>query len=167
MSDENTPRLQLPMIVPGQAQKELSHNDALATLDMLVQGSVVAGGLSDPPASPLEGEAWIVGAAPTAAWAGHATAVAGWTGGGWRFVTPRDGMALWVITAGCFAQFTAGIWSIGVVAGTALTIDGVAVVGPQHSAIGDVTGGTIIDAEARSTLAALLAALRGHGLIAS
>ena len=46
MSDETTPRLKMPMIVPGQAQKELSHNDALATLDLLVQGSVVEAGLT-------------------------------------------------------------------------------------------------------------------------
>ncbi len=35
-----TPRLSLPFIVPGQAQKELFHNEALQLLDVLVAGAV-------------------------------------------------------------------------------------------------------------------------------
>ena len=39
-------------------------------------------------------------------------------------------------------------------------------VGSQAAAIGDPGGGATIDLEARACLAGVLAALRGHGLIA-
>lgn len=45
-------------------------------------------------------------------------------------------------------------------------VDGVKVVGSQGSAITDPTGGTVIDAQARTTLGLILAAMRAHGLIA-
>ena len=167
MSDETTPRLKMPMIVPGQAQKEMSHNDALATLDLLVQGSVVEAGRVTPPTAPTVGQAWIVGTGATGAWSGRADAVAGWTDGGWRFVQPPEGATLWGCDSACFAQFLAGTWSIGVLRGTSLDIGGTAVVGARRSAIGDVTGGTTIDSEARAGIAAILTAMRGHVLIAS
>jgi hypothetical protein len=92
MSDERTPRLALPLLQPGQAQKETTHNEALTVLDLTVQASVLTVGTNVPPAVPLVGSAWIVGTAPTGGWVGQARAIAGWTSGGWRFVAPRDGM---------------------------------------------------------------------------
>lgn len=49
---------------------------------------------------------------------------------------------------------------------TEYRVDGVKVVGSQGSAIADPTGGSVIDAQARTTLGLILAAIRGHGLIA-
>lgn len=166
MSDETTTRLGLPMIEPGQAQKEMSHNEALALLDLLVQPVVLQSGRNTPPTDPEPGEAWIVGTAPTGAWADRAGAVAGWTTSGWRFVPPTEGMTVWVTGSAGFAQFSAGIWDVGVVCGTTLQLDGLPVVGPRHGAIADITGGTTIDSEARAAIAAILGAMRGHGLIA-
>ena len=48
-----------------------------------------------------------------------------------------------------------------------LRVGGERVVGPRGAAIATPAGGTTVDAEARTTLADVLAALRGHGLIAS
>ena len=72
MSDTETPRLALPLLQPGQAQKEMGHNEALAALDLIVQPNVVAAGIDTPPTSPESGQCWIVGASPTGAWAGQA-----------------------------------------------------------------------------------------------
>lgn len=55
-----TDRLALPLLAAGQAQKEITHNEALGQLDMLVQLIVVSADLSAPPASPAEGQCWIV-----------------------------------------------------------------------------------------------------------
>lgn len=49
---------------------------------------------------------------------------------------------------------------------TEYRVDGVKVVGSRGSAIADPTGGSVIDAQARTTLGLILAAIRGHGLIA-
>ncbi len=37
---EETPRFELAFIIPGQAQKELFHNEALTTIDLLLQAAV-------------------------------------------------------------------------------------------------------------------------------
>ena len=163
----DTARWSLPLLEAGQAQKEMTHNEALATLDLLVQASVVAVGPNAPPASPAAGQCWAVGAAPTGAWAGHAHALAGWTAGGWRFAAPGEGASVWSAADGCSAIWTCGQWRVGQVAGAALLIGGVQVIGAQRPAIAEPAAGTTVDAEARTTLAEVLGVLRAHGLIAS
>ncbi|WP_372733229.1 DUF2793 domain-containing protein [Novosphingobium sp.] len=75
-----------------QAQKETTVNEALVAIDFLL-ASAVEGVVAAPPATPLVGQAWIVGAAPTGAFAGHSGKIAGWTQGGWRFFSTRRGDA--------------------------------------------------------------------------
>jgi hypothetical protein len=142
-----TPRLGLPLIEPGQAQKELFHNESLLLLDAAVQAGVVAVATSAPPASAVPGDCWVIGAAPVEAWAGHPQELAIRTAGGWRFLPPREGMAVWDRATGCLWRYRAAMWLRG-------------------HAILPVTGGATIDGEARKTLAAVIDLLRGHGLLA-
>ena len=63
MSATSTPRHQLPYLAVGQAQKEITHNQALVRIDALLQPLVEAE-LSAPPASLAEsqaGKCWLVG----------------------------------------------------------------------------------------------------------
>ena len=166
MSDERSARLALPYLYSGQAQKETMHNEALALLDLAVQPVVVAVGVNAPPAAPVEGTCWIVGTVPTGAWSGQAGTLAGWTAGGWRFVPATDGAVVWSLADAVTARRVAGVWTIGVVAARRVEISGVQVVGARRAAISDASGGTVIDVQARATIAAMLAMLRGHGLIA-
>lgn len=163
---EETVRLALPLIDAGQAQKELTHNEALTALDLLVQAGVVASEVNTPPGTPAPGQAWIVGGAPVGAWAGKAGAIAGWTAGGWRFLTPCEGTEVWCEADGCAIRFRGGGWETGVLRGASLRIDGAAVVGARRGAIADPAGGATVDAAARAAIGSILAALRGHGLIA-
>lgn len=167
MSDDMTSRFGLPLIQPGQAQKELSHNEALALIDLLVGPAVLELGRETPPGDPLPGQAWIIGAAPTGDWTGKAHALAGWTAGGWRFVDPVEGISCWVTESSAFALFSGGNWQLGQLRGESLTLGGLQVVGARHAAIAEPASGTVIDAQARATLNIVLAAMRGHGLIAS
>lgn len=166
MSDDTSARLGLPLLQAGQAQKEVTHNEALTLLDLAVQAAVEGVGLDTPPAAPAPGACWIVGAAPTGAWSGQAAALAGWSDDGWRFVAPREGMAVWSRADGATARFVEGAWQTGTLAGTRLVLGGAQVVGPRRPAIADPAGGATIDAAARTALFAILAALRDHGLIA-
>ncbi len=84
-------RLGLPFLMPAQAQKHVTHNEALTLLDLLVQLVVQGFEAADPPAAPEDGQIWALGPAPTGAWAGQAGRLAGWVDGGWLFVTPRPG----------------------------------------------------------------------------
>ena len=149
MSDGTSARLALPLMQAGQSQKEVTHNEALATIDLVLQASVLSVGDDAPPAAPGPGECWIVGAAPTGDWAGHAGAIAGWTDGGWRFAAPVEGMVAWNAADAGTVRHSGGQWSNGVL-----------------PAIADPAGGSVIDEPARSATAAILAALRSHGLIA-
>ena len=160
-----TERLGLALLTPGQAQKEFSHNEALQALDVLVAGCVKGAPQDDPPGAPALGSSYIVGDAPTGAWASHAGALAAWTNGGWRFQAPVEGMALRVGASGEVACVRGGAWEIGIVRGSSVVMYGAQVVGPRESAIAEPSGGTIIDAEARAAIGAMLSALRNHGLI--
>lgn len=93
---DETTNLLLPYILAAQAQKHVTHNEALRTLDALVQLAVVDRDLDTPPAAPDEGARYIVGASPTGEWAGHARAISAWQDGAWAFYAPRVGWIAWV-----------------------------------------------------------------------
>lgn len=160
-----TARFALPLLHPGQAQKELFHNEALVLADALIQPCVEAIGLNVPPATPAAGQCWIVGESPIAEWTGAARALALWTVGGWRFIPPREGMTAWVAADALGARYSAGTWRNGRLTAARLEIDGEQVVGPREPAIADPDGGMVVDAEARIAIDAILATLRTHGLI--
>lgn len=161
-----TARHGLPLLSPGQAQKEMFHNEAIAAIDALLHPHVEAAGTDAPTASPVEGRSWIVGRAPAGDWAGHADAIATWTAGGWRFQAPTDGMEVGVGAAGLRAAWRGGVWTVGVVTADRILIDGRQVVGARQPAISDPAAGSTIDAESRVAIGAVLRALRAHGLIA-
>lgn len=87
---DTTPNLALPFILPAQAQKHVTHNEALQRLDALVQ-LVVAGNATSPPADPEEGEIHWVAAPETDLWTGHAGQLALFQDGVWVFMTPKIG----------------------------------------------------------------------------
>jgi hypothetical protein len=164
---ESTERLGLLLVQPGQAAKEATVNESLVALDLLVAGAVEEPPVNAPPASPGTGQCWIVGASPSGAWAGKPGHVAGYTAAGWRLIAPTDGMVLIVRSTGTFATYRGGAWDIGEVRTGSVKVAGQQVIGAQQAAIANPSGGSTVDAEARTALAAILAALRGHGLISS
>ncbi|KTD99686.1 DUF2793 domain-containing protein [Sphingopyxis sp. H115] len=143
-----TPRLALPLLAVAQAQKEVTHNEALVLLDALVHAAVLDGPLADPPADPAEGQCWIVGADPTGAWSGQAMAIACWSAGGWRFAAPRAGMRVTRLADGARLRFDDSSWT-----------------GP--GTIAAPAGGSTIDSEARSVIGALILQLEAQGLLIS
>ena len=164
MSD-TTPRLRLPFILPGQAQKELFHNEALARIDAALHAAVEDGPRSTPPPSPSEGQSWIVGAAPTGDWVNQGNRLATWTSGGWRFVDPVLGFSVWNSATGYWLYWVGTAWSEGEHPVASLTINGKKVVGERQLGIASPSGGTIIDEESRASIAAIIATLKSHGLI--
>ena len=90
MSD-NSAILALPYIQPSQAQKHVTHNEALARLDVLVQLSLVGFGAETPPVAPALGETHALGLNPVDGWAGQGNALATWRDGGWHFIDPQVG----------------------------------------------------------------------------
>lgn len=66
-------------------------NEALFTVDTLLQTEVLSIGSNTPPGSPADGNRHIVGPSPTGAWAGQAGKIAQWVAapGYWIFAVCR------------------------------------------------------------------------------
>ncbi len=94
---ENTANLSLPYILPSQAQKHVTHNEALRALDAIVQLAVLDRDLTEPPASPAEGDRYIVATDATGAWAGKDGRIAAWQDGGWILVDAKPGWLCFVV----------------------------------------------------------------------
>jgi len=162
---DTSARFTLPFILPGQAQKEAYHNEALALIDAALHAEVEEGPLDTPPADPGEGQCWIVAEDAVGAWTDRVDALACWTGGGWRFVAPRPGMLAWNKASGLWLHWSGTGWSDGSLPAAALFIGGQQVVGPRLPDVPSPSGGTVIDVEARAAVDALVATLKSHGLI--
>ena len=163
---EASARHALPYILPGQGQKELYHNEALARIDIALGAAVEGPPHAVPPASPDAGQCWIVASSgATGAWAGKGDLLAGWTDGGWRFVAPQPGLQVWVKTLALWFHWNGSAWSPGDLPAASIRINGQQVLGARQPGVPSPSGGTVIDAEGRAAIAALTAALMSHGLI--
>jgi hypothetical protein len=91
-----TPRFGMPLLEAAQAQKHVTVNEALMRADVLAAGRVENLHRTEPPAAPADGQAHIVGAGATGAWAGRDGELALFLNGGWEFVVPWEGCTVWV-----------------------------------------------------------------------
>jgi Protein of unknown function (DUF2793) len=91
-----TANLALPLLAAGQAQKHVTHNDALLMIDSLLHLSVLSRAPTTPPAAPAEGDRYLVPASATGGWAGKSGQIAAWVDGGWLFYPPRAGWTVWI-----------------------------------------------------------------------
>ena len=109
MSDATT-HLLLPYILAAQAQKHVTHNEALRLLDGLVQLSVRDRDLTAPPGSAADGNRYIVASGATGAWSGWDLNVALWTDGTWLRLPPRTGWRAWVEDEGVLLVYDGSVW---------------------------------------------------------
>lgn len=107
---DQTARLDLPYILSGQALKYITHNEALERLDLLVQPVVEASTLTSPPDAPMAGEAFIVPAGASGAWAGHGAEIAAYQSGSWRFYDPAAGWQVFDRAQGALLIFSGTEW---------------------------------------------------------
>jgi hypothetical protein len=91
----DTQHLGLPLIAAAQAQKHVTHNEALTLVDALLQLGVISRTLAFPPLSPVEGDRYLVAASATGDWIMHDGELAFFSDGVWRFAEPRAGWLMW------------------------------------------------------------------------
>ena len=111
MSDITT-HLLLPYILASQAQKHVTHNEALRLLDAMVQLSVLDRTRTAPPASPADGDRHIVASGATGLWAGWDLNVAFWVDGVWMRLVPRLGWLAWIADEAAFVVWNGSAWDL-------------------------------------------------------
>jgi len=110
----DTPRLGLPVIEAAQAQKHVTHNEALALLDTFTQLAVESRTLAVPPGSPAEGSCYIPASGASGAWSGWGGQIAVFSGGGWIRLLPVSGLKAWIKTERLTVTYEDGIWRDGI-----------------------------------------------------
>src|SRR6185369_9457385 len=99
-----------------------------------------------PPTAPVDGQSWMIGLSATGEWAGQDGKIAMRQLGQWLFANARDGMQVLNKATGQRMSRAGDAWHAPAVPAAP-------------------TGGTVIDTEARSALAALVSALRAAGVL--
>ena len=106
----NTPRASLPELAAAQAQKHVTHNEALLELDALICCRILDRDLSADPASPADGDAYIVKATGSGAWIGQDGKIAYAVDGAWRFYAPFAGLTAYIADETEFLIYNGSSW---------------------------------------------------------
>jgi len=109
----DTPRLLLPVIEAAQAQKHVTHNEALVLLDALTQLTVESRSLTAPPGAPAEGACYIPATGATGAWSGWDGQIAV-NNGGWFVIAPIPGLKAWVRDERLTLTYEDSVWRDGI-----------------------------------------------------
>ena len=110
MFEDVSPVLALPYIMPAQAQKHITHNEAIGRLDALVQMSVKTRGLQAPPEEAVDGDRYLVPPGASGLWAPHVGKLAFHIGNGWEFAAPNEGWSSWVEDEDLFLIYDGSAW---------------------------------------------------------
>lgn len=108
---DTTPRAGAPLLAAAQAQKHVTHNEALYQLDALLCARFLDRDLSAPPSSPADGDTYLVKSTGTGAWAGQDGKIAYCADGGWRFYAPFAGLVAYVADETALIVFDGTAWT--------------------------------------------------------
>lgn len=108
---DNSANLSLPYLQASQAQKHVTHNEALRVLDTVVQLSVIAADLTDPPTTPNDGDRYLVASGAISDWAGKDGDLAVWDDTAWAFLTPNEGWLAWIEDIDQLHVFDGSAWT--------------------------------------------------------
>jgi hypothetical protein len=150
---EASHRFGLPLLVPGQGQKDVTHNEAILAVDLLMHLTFEALELAETPLDPQPGQVWWVPEGATGDWHSRPFTIAAWTEGGWRHFAPREGISAFDRSRGQVVRYVGGEW----VAASPLAAPPASVASPS--------GGGTVDAQARFAIDMLIGRLRELGLL--
>ncbi|MEX2036578.1 MAG: DUF2793 domain-containing protein, partial [Xanthobacteraceae bacterium] len=107
---DNTPNLNLSLLANKQALRSTFHDDALKDLDTLVMLSAIDRDLSSPPASPSDGDRYIVKTPGSGdpAWVDDNVVV--YIDGGWTSYAPQVGWTCWVADEQLLLAWSGAAW---------------------------------------------------------
>lgn len=108
---DNSANLSIPYLQASQAQKHVTHNEAIRALDCLVQLMVLDRNLTAPPATPADGDRYIVAAQATGIWSGQSHKIAAFADGHWTYHQPKTGWVAYVDDEDCLLVWKDGVWT--------------------------------------------------------
>jgi len=108
-SQQASPALDLPYIMPAQALSYITHNEALRVLDVHVQTRVVSRTLSGPPETSEDGETYIV-PDPQGQWPAPPASVLRYQDGGFQSYAPYAGWLVWLEDENQYLHFDGQAW---------------------------------------------------------
>lgn len=138
------PRFDLPLLFVGQSQKEITFNEAILLIDFLLQ-PIIEGTATTVPSVPTSGQCWLITSGATGIFAAKTDQIAAWSEGGWRFIAPKEGMRVYDRARTGDRIYRGSAWRTPTM--------------PSAP-----TGGTTVDAQARSAIIAITDALRDAGI---
>lgn len=165
-----TAQLDLPLVMPAQAQKHVTVNEAFARLDAVAQLRVVSSTTATPPGSAVEGVSFLIPQGATGAWQSRSGEIAIWSNGGWIFLQPKAGWRAFDEGRAGYAAFDGTDW---IADATAVAPGGSAslqrIVEFDHAIIAgteNLTGVTIpAGAQVTGVTGRVIAPLSGSGLV--
>lgn len=107
---ETTPNLKMPYILPSQAQKHVTHNEALRYLDALLHLSVLSRQYSSAPVTAQEGDRYLIPAGAADLWSGQDGNLAAFMDGEWFFFTPLRGWIMHIADENALFIFNGSQW---------------------------------------------------------
>lgn len=107
----NTTNLMLPYLEAAQAQKHVTVNETIRTLDALVHLSVKDRDLTEPPGSPADSDRYLVAMqSASGAWTAREGKIAVYQDGAWAFLEPREGWVLWIEDEDVLLVYNSASW---------------------------------------------------------
>lgn len=105
-----SPNLRLPYIAAAQAQKHVTHNEAVRALDAMAQLGVASRTVAAPPVSPADGDRYLLPVGASGAWSSHVGKIAAFQDGAWAYYIPRAGWTTWVAAENALIAFDGSTW---------------------------------------------------------
>lgn len=113
MPENTTAKCALPLLMPAQAQKHVTVNDALMRLDGQLDLVLQSISRTTPPDTVVDGLCWGVPAGAVNAWEGQGGKIAIAANGGWVFVEPVYGRRAMIADQGVNAIHDGTGWVAG------------------------------------------------------
>ena len=107
-----TPGLSVTELVDNADGNEAVVNEGFRRLEVFAGGFIIDRDLTVAPASPTDGDAYIVGASATGTWATHDDDIAWDQAGTWKYQTPTEGMRVYLVDEDAFAVWDGSSWML-------------------------------------------------------
>ena len=104
-----TDNLALPEMASSQSQKHVTFNEAMYRLDATVQPVVINSTTTAPPASPSNGDMYVIDGTATGEWTGRENQIAAWYDL-WYYMVPSEGWLTYDTALGRHLKYDGSSW---------------------------------------------------------